>query len=772
METLGACWCATPVNAALSSNTPGDIAPANISINGAKFYENQFLLDGTSINSNISGGSGYGSSNDTPKEDSSQGLAVDTKLLCNITVHDSNVSAEYGRFMGGVIEAEVCAPRKKFGGDVSLEYSSSNWMERKFDGPDNALSSDVSEQNKFKKWTLRSNMEAQVSDRLGLVGSFSRKQSTIPLMAYSKGASSPADASEKNAHRQIDNYYLKAFYDLGSGAKTDFSVMVAPSESELFRENTRNSRYEQKSGGQTFAWGLVLPTAMGQFENKLSYRETQASRLSDSNEYISWQYSAGDKNWAPEPAGGYKPNTWTREGGYGDIEQKEKNLAYKWKFKFDALQLGAVGHTFTVGGDIERDRFSYSRLNDYTSYMATDSKAFPTYTTTCDLLSGGVDSTQCSLSPAVGQGGQGQFLNYRSRYSAGSIKHDSNYFSLYLEDAMQWRNLSLRLGARVEKFSDAQKIAFAPRVSAKYAFGDAAQTSVFGGANRYFGQHLRAYQIASQKDSLSHPVERRKLDPVTGKIMDWEVIDAPSPVVTDNLKLPYTDELTVGFSRMAANLDWKVQYNYRKSQDEIVMQKKTLVFSNDGESRHRIYTISASTVEPWVLAGSKTNFAMAWDYTKTKSSHSDWSSAYLNEEGLPENVYYQGAVMGKHELPTQNYARPWTLRLMSSTEVSAWGVRVDGIVRIRQAYQKVASNGTIKVDGVSYTKYEERSLGKTVNFDIKVSKQWKLFAQEKIYADLKVENLFNRSNPYDFNSSGYFMLEKGRQVTLRVGYEF
>lgn len=163
---------------------------------------------------------------------------------------------------------------------------------------------------------------------------------------------------------------------------------------------------------------------------------------------------------------------------------------------------------------------------------------------------------------------------------------------------------------------------------------------------------------------------------------------------------------------------------------------------------------------------------MAWDYTKTKSSHSDWSSTYLNEEGQPQNVYYQDSIMGKHELPTQNYARPWTLRLMSSTEMPTWGVRVDGILRIRQAYQKIASNGNVKIDGVSYTKYAERDLKKTVNFDVKVSKQWPLSAQRKIYADLTVENVFNRSNPYDFDSGGYFLLEKGRQATLRVGYEF
>ncbi len=40
-------------DAQLSSKTPGEIAPANISINGAKFYQNALVVDGMNINNNI-----------------------------------------------------------------------------------------------------------------------------------------------------------------------------------------------------------------------------------------------------------------------------------------------------------------------------------------------------------------------------------------------------------------------------------------------------------------------------------------------------------------------------------------------------------------------------------------------------------------------------------------------------------------------------------------------------------------------------------------------
>lgn len=754
-------------NAALSADTAGDIAPANISIHGAKFYDNQFMLDGASINSTISGGVKFGPENDTPREDSSQGLAVDTKLLCNISVLDANVSAAYGRFMGGVVNAEVCAPTKKLGGGVSLEYSSSKWMEKKFDGPGNALSTDISKQNNFRKWTLRSNIEAKVNETLGLVGSFSRKTSTIPLMAYDGGAQSTGDSRLKDTKHEIDNFFLKAFLTPGGGITGDASIMYSPSVTNAFRANAKNSDYQNESGGLMVSGGLNIPIGNATLTQKLSYKETESSRFSSSNEYLNWRYSAADKNWAVPGAKGYTSTTWSREGGFGDVEQKDKTLSYKWDLKFSAAQWGEATHALTVGGELEWDRFYYERLNSYTHYTAARN------TTTCKLAGGGVDTQYCSLAPVYGLT-TGQYMSSRIVYRAGRVEHDSRYAALYLEDAMRWDRLQVRMGLRLENSSDAVEAVLAPRLSATYQLGAAREWTAEAGLNRYYGQNLKAYQIYSRKSALNTGTETRGA--VSGGVIpNWTVASKAMPATPDELKLPYADELALGLGREWSGLHWQAKYVHRKSKDEVVMVRGAAgTWDNQGQSKTDSYSLSVSTSRPLELARTQTTLSVVWDYAKSKSTHYDWSTSALDEDGIPTYVMYQGQLMPSYALPAQNYHRPWTLRVMSSTEIPQWGARLDGILRLRQAYRKVGvvqSNVVTEMGKVS--RYGEYALPKTVTFDVRLTKNWQLSHQRKLYAELSVENLFNRSNVYDYDAETmYRQYEKGRQATIRVGYEF
>ncbi|THF64733.1 hypothetical protein E6C76_11835 [Pseudothauera nasutitermitis] len=122
-------------NNQLHGGRQGEIAPADVSIHGSKYYNNLYLMDGMSFNNDInpanraSDGTS-GTNNNTSPPSASQGFAIDTSLLCNITVRDSNVPAEFGRFSGGVIAADTCAPTRTFGGQVSVERSRSAWTKQ------------------------------------------------------------------------------------------------------------------------------------------------------------------------------------------------------------------------------------------------------------------------------------------------------------------------------------------------------------------------------------------------------------------------------------------------------------------------------------------------------------------------------------------------------------------------------------------------------------------------------------------------------------------
>lgn len=111
-------------NAQNRSTTPGEIDPARISISGGLHYQNSFQLDGMNMNNDLDPAGSADWLGGAPGR--SQGLAVDTSLLDSITVLDSNVSAAYGGFSGGVVEANTRKPSKKIGANISYQFTQGN----------------------------------------------------------------------------------------------------------------------------------------------------------------------------------------------------------------------------------------------------------------------------------------------------------------------------------------------------------------------------------------------------------------------------------------------------------------------------------------------------------------------------------------------------------------------------------------------------------------------------------------------------------------------
>jgi TonB-dependent Receptor Plug Domain. len=96
-----------------SSRTLGEIAPPRISIFGAKPYENNFLIDGMNVTNtlNPSGFDDSAGPNDLMVGGGDSTIFYDTHLVESITVHSSNVPAEFGGFLGGAVDAKLRDPR-------------------------------------------------------------------------------------------------------------------------------------------------------------------------------------------------------------------------------------------------------------------------------------------------------------------------------------------------------------------------------------------------------------------------------------------------------------------------------------------------------------------------------------------------------------------------------------------------------------------------------------------------------------------------------------
>ncbi len=95
----------------LTANTPN---ASQVTISGAFAYDNVFLLDGVDINDNL-----FGSPDDLFIEDAIEQTQVIT----------SGVSAEYGRFSGGVINAITKSGGNTFSGSFRTDLINPSWRD-------------------------------------------------------------------------------------------------------------------------------------------------------------------------------------------------------------------------------------------------------------------------------------------------------------------------------------------------------------------------------------------------------------------------------------------------------------------------------------------------------------------------------------------------------------------------------------------------------------------------------------------------------------------
>ncbi len=112
-----------------TSLNQGDIRPEKISIHGASPYQNAYLIDGISATNNLNPANESDASSATNISGMSQGYYLDVSLLDNVTLYDSFVPVEFGRFNGGVIDAKI----KRYNADdskVKLGYRTtrSDWL--------------------------------------------------------------------------------------------------------------------------------------------------------------------------------------------------------------------------------------------------------------------------------------------------------------------------------------------------------------------------------------------------------------------------------------------------------------------------------------------------------------------------------------------------------------------------------------------------------------------------------------------------------------------
>lgn len=753
----------------LSSRTPGEIDPANISINGAHYWQNLFLVDGVGMNNDLDP-VGDNPLNMTEVPGRSQGLALDTDLLQEIRVHDSNVPAALGGFNGGVIEAITREPNKELRGKLSAQMARSEWTEYHIDPEQQEAfeaSNSAANQPEFDKLITRATLEGHLTEDFGLLGSFSRTTSTIPLRGYSSAYSSPQEGFEKDQQRQIDNYFIKARWRLNDDLDADLSLTHAPQVNEYFIANSLDSATRIKSGGDMASlrvnWHLPLATV----QQTLAWSSLENSRDSAKNYYKGWRWSE-TKNWSSAT-----PTTQlSSEGSYGDIEQRQSGYSYKLNADWNAFHLLGVQHQLQSGFELAQQNVYYQRLETFRYGSLVNS------TNAC------IESDWCSigLTPAYPTAA-GQAFRRLNTYDAGKIEFDTRSWALYLQNEMSAGRLSVRPGVRLDGDDYMDKRTLAPRLAVEYdLFGDG-HTLLIAGANRYYGRNMHSYRLSDGRNTLFSYQTR------TSGATAWS-----APIRTINntrfnqLDIPYDDELTLGIEQTWLDTRFALKYVQRQGRDQIIrtqgrylgqpsgdptqLSNTYYTYANEGESDTQVVTLSVRPLREFRLLGSSTSLELALDWTEVHRSHTDYADAFSESELTDQIIQYDGKFIRYSERPADNFARPWTARLVSITQIPRANLSWSNFLRHRAGYRRIAdTNRNVDYQGTPADVWEEQSFGSALIWDTRLAWEMPTAATQAVFLNLDVSNLLDRRAVSNATATSA-TYEIGRQLMVEVGYRF
>lgn len=755
-----------------SSNRMGEIRPANISINGGQYYQNLLQLDGTSFNNDIDPqATNPHDLADVPS--ATQGIALDTELIGQLTVYDSNVPAAFGGFSGGVVDAESRKARDTLGGKVSFRMSRSVWNEMILpEGDDISQSSTYANQPVYDKYRVSAMLEGRTGGGLGWIANVIRTRSDIPLRGYSAGQVSTSDELIKEQRRENTSASVRMDW-AGNGITLSGSFTHAPTDERYFTQNARNSYFDLKQGGPVGSLRVGLDVGAWGLDQVVSYSDLDSSRrVPDDVDY--W------KAWARSPDYDWGVNNSSFEGNWGNIDQRNRTVGYALTARRGALAWGESRHALQFGLQY-RDRLgTYHRLNDHYSFLS------PGRTTSCTDANGAVDTDSCSLSPVYttvsGTGGvvagQGQFFRTRNIYSAGYFEVKLREWGLFAEDDIRLGRWSFRPGIRVDGDNLMDKTTVAPRFAMSWDVLGNQDTLLTAGANRYYGRSFFTYKLREGRDNLQTTYTR------TAPSLLW----SRSRTYTANnrfetLDIPYSDELNLGINQRLAGLDFNLKHVRRDGRDEILRRRvasddtsgyysaNVYEYVNAGRSRSDTSTLSVGLQRPFTWRGSETHAQFAFDHTEVLRNYVDYESGYT-DNAYNRLVRYEGSVIHAYDLPQASYNRPWTARLSTQTRLPAWGLMWSNFLRYRAGFAGFTVTGAEQYQDETIDVIERYDAPRTFTWDTTLEYSLTLPRVQEVYVRVEAMNVFNRRNPLSGSIGTTSYYEPGRSYWLELGYRF
>lgn len=741
-----------------TSDTAGEIFSSQISIRGSHPYENQYTINGLSNTNSMK----VGNWNNTQcirnqNGGDSQSMMLSDELVSDVDIFSENISAEYGDFTGGVVNAQIRdADMNNYHGKVWYRFSNDSM----------ARVHGKKGQHEFDRFNTGVRLEGPiVKDKLAGLISFERTKSTIPTL-YDRDKKTRRLLSE-DTDRTNDNLLIKVHTNPKEDHYASFTFLHAPFERESVYEHYKNGDFTLEGGGWSGMINLRNKFKYGTWRNDLSYSYNEINRRTPTSVAYAWPkfLTADDGSDVISetidfsfyaPAG--------LDGTIGDQEAHRYTFELKSAFDVDPIETNGFTNNIKVGGQIKHER-SKAHLDAYTLMRASPWEAEYTPDVKGEMADGIIEGEQ--------------FLPFKDEYYAQDRTYSLTSGAVFIENRIEAERVTLRPGLRASWDSFTDNVNFAPRLFANVDILHDGRFNVNAGFNRYFGTIL-------QEKALEIPVKnghtyRREMNE-DGTVGDWEGPLPTGPAVQydrlGDLKTPYSDEFTLGAS--AEILDgtlFKIVGVKREYRDQL----RSRIFRpegfmgmyppkehfNGGKTDYKGITLSVNKHFDWGRFGSH-----MFDFGVTKSKLTGNMAAFNYDfvYGVPDTVFIDGKEVPVDDLPASNFNPEWTVTFSHAASFMHDRLRTMALLRYESSADHLIYDPTVGDNNKFWTSGVEHK------FNVDLSAQIDLLKVYGSTVTLHLEALNVTNNQYSTLTTAESKFDvkegMGRQFFIGLSAEF
>lgn len=735
-----------------------DLRPENISISGGSINENLFILDGVGVNSRLDTSNANPADFDEVGNASAQTVWMDSSLIGEVRVHDSNVSAEFGQFTGGVVEIETRAPAHRYGGNAYYSFTNSDLAEYRLSKIAKNGGGNIPATPDFDKERFGVSLDLPISERLRTLVAYNRSEATVTNYPGNNYLSL-GNLSQRSLSQ---NFMVKGEYDLASDLLLTGQVSYSPYESQFHPPASRENLLVSNGGGLTSKLGLEGTRGVANWNLDLTYAYSDNDRDGPAGTFV-----------VPTATPGFEDCSASASctlGSIGPLTQNQSDLGLKFKWE-QPLGTGQL----RAGFDYAHIEGEKTRPDTIMSYL------------------GGVVSsrTVCAIDEGLSCVPGGYAAARRNNYAAFDASASIDSYGLWAEYNVDVAGFMIRAGARYDYESFLGNHDIAPRLSVSRDLPWAGVNLTLG-ANRYYGRSFLGYALREgQGVTRGYTRTATNVDGQSVWSDNWRLTSHTDSSRYSNMGLstPYSDEFAAAVSGPLALIggEYRIKAIYRDSQDQFASslgevsffdnetgttaRRNTRTITNDGSRKYK--GLSLEYVRDF---GRNHALSLSTNFSKTEASNLTYFDVAEAVDFEGDQVVYKGQIVTKLEAIGDNqledYANPFFINADWSARWLDGRLRTNVNARWRDGFERVEDTGAnVRIEGVSYDVYDKVAYDDAV--DVNLQATWDLVRTRYGTAqlDVKVNNLFNTVSNENYSSTSQ-PWQLGRNAWIGVKYRY